>query len=131
MSLLHHHCHCMWTVCHFTGLILETSYFVCTCTFGPGMYMHIKYLVIVTYIFYSDSHFAFFLYLSLLPIWFNLELSYLAQICICSWVTHAEGILYLLSIFLKLHFFLKKCNIHWVFEDYNELFLLVTITYIL
>ena len=55
-----------------------------------------------------DLHFQmtaillFFLYLSLLPTWFNLELSYLAQLCICSWVTHTEGIMHLWLIFLKL-----------------------------
>ena len=131
VSLLHHHCHCMWTVSHFTGLIAETIF---------CMHMHIWAWYIHAYQifsqcdlhFYNDSHFAFFLYFSLLPTWFNLELSYLAQICICSWVTHTEGNMHLWSIFLKLQFFFKKkCNIHQVFWDCNELWLLATITYIL
>ena len=52
--------------------------------------------------FLNDSHFSKFLYVPLLSIWFNLEPSYLAQLCTCTGATHREEIMHLSIIFLKL-----------------------------
>ena len=52
--------------------------------------------------FSNVSHFRSFLYLGLLTKWLHIEPSYLVQVCICSGATHAEGIMQLWTIFLKL-----------------------------
>ena len=73
----------------------------------PPVYAHQIFSMYGTFFKY-DSHFAFFLYLPLLPTWVEVELSYLAQLYICSGVTHTDRILYLQPIFLNLHFFFKS-----------------------
>ena len=62
-----------------TVLIVETSY----PAYLAQVYVHIKYLANMTYIFKVTVIF-FFPLLSRMPMWLVIEPSYLIQICICT-----------------------------------------------
>ena len=51
--------------------------------------------------FLNGSHFSSILHVDLLTTWFNLEPSYLAQLCTCTGAIHTQKIMQLWTIFLK------------------------------
>ena len=64
--------------------------------------------------FLNGSHFGKFLYVALLSMWLNLELSFLAQLCTYTGATCREEIMNLSIIFLKLWIFKNFYILHFL-----------------
>ena len=77
-------------------------------------YMYMKYWINVMYTFEMVVILTKFLNVALLSTWLSLEPLYLSQLCIYTWATHRERIIYLQIIFLKLWIFKKNYILHFL-----------------
>ena len=84
----HWFCHChLWTVLIATGLIIETSYLACMCTYAPSKYTWNIKSIWPMYL--NGNHFLFSFYY-FLPTWLIIGPSYFTKMCIGTRAMHTK-----------------------------------------